>query len=130
MDTYGSRSLPVGGVAVAMAADRVIAKARTIAAHQLECAEDDLELVDGELHVRGTPAEVDDPPGGGVRGLQRPRPARRHGAQPDGQVTYDPPNFVFPFGTHVAVVEVDEETGGSTWSTTRPSTTAASRSTR
>ena len=47
-----------------------------------------------------------------------------------GQVTYDPPNFTFPFGTHVAVVEVDEETAGSTSSTTRPSTTAASRSTR
>ena len=44
-------------------------------------------------------------------GLHRPRPARRHGAEPHGQVTYDPPNFAFPFGTHVAVVEVDTETG-------------------
>ena len=47
------------------------------------------------------------------------------------QVTYDPPNFVFPFGTHVAVVEVDEETGrGRAASTTSRSTTAAPRSTR
>ena len=53
MDTYGSRSLAVGGVAVAMAADKVIAKARAIAAHQLECAEDDLEFVGGELRVQG-----------------------------------------------------------------------------
>jgi aerobic carbon-monoxide dehydrogenase large subunit len=111
MDTYGSRSLPVGGVAVAMATDQVVAKARAIAAHQLECAEDDLELVGGELRVRGTPTRsmtlqavafeafsAHDLPDGMEPGLA-------------AQVTYDPPNFVFPFGTHVAVVEVDEDTG-------------------
>jgi aerobic carbon-monoxide dehydrogenase large subunit len=111
MDTYGSRSLPVGGVAVAMATDQVIAKARAIAAHQLECAEDDLELTDGELRVRGTPA----------RSMTLQAVAFEafsahdlpDGVEPNlsAQVTYDPPNFVFPFGTHVAVVEVDEETG-------------------
>ncbi len=112
MDTYGSRSLPVGGVAVAMAADEVVAKAKRLAAHQLECAEEDLELVDGELRVRGTPTKsmtlqavafeafsAHDLPDGMEPNLY-------------GQVTYDPPNFTFPFGTHVAVVEVDEETGG------------------
>ena len=111
MDTYGSRSLPVGGVAVAMATDEVIVKARRIAAHQLECAEEDIELVDGELRVRGTPTKAmtlqavafeafsaHDLPDGVEPNLQ-------------GQVTYDPDNFTFPFGTHVAVVEVDEETG-------------------
>jgi aerobic carbon-monoxide dehydrogenase large subunit len=111
MDTYGSRSLPVGGVAVGMASDAVLAKARLIAAHQLECAEDDLDLVDGSLQVRGTPTKAmtlqeiafeaftaHNLPDGMEPNLQ-------------GQVTYDPPNFVFPFGTHVAVVEVDEETG-------------------
>jgi carbon-monoxide dehydrogenase large subunit len=111
MDTYGSRSLPVGGVAVAMATDEVIAKARSIAAHQLECAEDDLELVDGELRVRGTPTKS--------MTLQAVAfEAFSAHDLPDGmepnlsaQVTYDPPNFVFPFGTHVAVVEVDEDTG-------------------
>jgi aerobic carbon-monoxide dehydrogenase large subunit len=111
MDTYGSRSLPVGGVAVAMAADQVLAKARRIAAHQLECAEEDLELVDGELRVRGTP----------TRAMTLQAVAFEaftahdlpDGMEPTlfGQVTYDPPNFTFPFGTHVAVVEVDEETG-------------------
>ncbi len=111
MDTYGSRSLPVGGVAVAMATDRVIAKARTIAAHQLECAEDDLELVEGELRVRGTP----------TRSMTLQAVAFEafsahdlpDGVEPNltAEVTYDPPNFVFPFGTHVAVVEIDEDTG-------------------
>ncbi|MGH9211951.1 MAG: xanthine dehydrogenase family protein molybdopterin-binding subunit [Acidimicrobiales bacterium] len=111
MDTYGSRSLPVGGVAVAMAADEVLAKARLIAAHQLECAEDDLELVEGELRVRGTPTTA--------MTLQAVafEAFTAHdlpdGVEPNlvGQVTYDPPNFTFPFGTHVAVVEIDEETG-------------------
>ena len=111
MDTYGSRSLPVGGVAVAMATDQVIAKARAIAAHQLECAEDDLELVDGALRVRGTPTKA-------MTVQEVAFEAFSAHDLPDGidpglaaQVTFDPPNFVFPFGTHVAVVEVDEETG-------------------
>jgi aerobic carbon-monoxide dehydrogenase large subunit len=111
LDTYGSRSLPVGGVAVGMATDKIIEKAKAIAAHQLEAAEDDIELVDGQLQVRGTPSRA------------MPIQATAFEAftahnLPDGmepnltaQVTYDPPNFVFPFGTHVAVVEVDEETG-------------------
>jgi carbon-monoxide dehydrogenase large subunit len=111
LDTYGSRSLAVGGVAVAMATDEVVAKARTIAAHQLECAEDDLELVDGVLRVRGTPTRA--------MTLQAvAMEAFTAHNLPDGvdpnlaaQVTYDPPNFVFPFGTHVAVVEIDEDTG-------------------
>jgi carbon-monoxide dehydrogenase large subunit len=112
MDTYGSRSLPVGGVAVAMAADAVIEKARAIAAHQLEAAEDDIEFAGGELSVRGTPARS--------MSLQEVAfEAFKSHNLPDGMepnliadVHYDPPNFVFPFGTHVAVVEIDEETGG------------------
>jgi carbon-monoxide dehydrogenase large subunit len=111
LDTYGSRSLAVGGVAVGMAADEVLAKARSIAAHQLECAEDDLEFVDSEFRVRGTPTRA--------MALQAVafEAFTAHnlpdGVEPTlvGQVTYDPPNFTFPFGTHVAVVEIDTETG-------------------
>jgi aerobic carbon-monoxide dehydrogenase large subunit len=111
LDTYGSRSLPVGGVAIAMATDQIIAKAKAIAAHQLEAAEDDLDLQAGELSVRGTPSKA--------MPLQAVAFEAFTGHNlPDGlepnlsaTVTYDPPNFVFPFGTHVAVVEVDEETG-------------------
>jgi aerobic carbon-monoxide dehydrogenase large subunit len=112
MDTYGSRSLPVGGVAVAMATDRVLDKARQIAAHQLECAEDDLELVDGELRVKGTPTKAMTLQAVAFEAFSAHN--LPDGMEPNlvGEVTYDPPNFVFPFGTHVAVVEVDEETGG------------------
>jgi carbon-monoxide dehydrogenase large subunit len=112
LDTYGSRSLAVGGVALGTAADQVLDKARKIAAHQLEAAEHDLEFVDGELRVKGTPTKA--------MTLQAVafEAFTAHNLPDDmepnlvGQVTYDPPNFVFPFGTHVAVVEVDEETGG------------------
>ncbi|MGH9138179.1 MAG: xanthine dehydrogenase family protein molybdopterin-binding subunit [Acidimicrobiales bacterium] len=111
MDTYGSRSLAVGGVALAQACDRVLDKARRIAAHQLECAEDDLEFVEGEFRVKGTPSKAM------AIGAVAFEAFTAHNL-PDGlepnlaeTATYDPPNFTFPFGTHVAVVEVDEETG-------------------
>jgi carbon-monoxide dehydrogenase large subunit len=111
MDTYGSRSLAVGGVAVAMATDKVIEKAKTIAAHQLECAEDDLELIGPEMRVRGTPSKAMTVQAVAFEAFTAHN--LPDGVEPNlsAQVTYDPPNFVFPFGTHVAVVEVDEETG-------------------
>jgi carbon-monoxide dehydrogenase large subunit len=112
LDTYGSRSLAVGGVAISMACDKVIDKAREIAAHQLEANPDDLEFAAGSFAVKGSPDKVmaiqevafsaftaHDLPDGVEPNLQE-------------QVTFDPENFVFPFGTHVAVVEVDTETGG------------------
>ncbi|MGH9015594.1 MAG: xanthine dehydrogenase family protein molybdopterin-binding subunit [Acidimicrobiia bacterium] len=111
LDTYGSRSVAVGGTAVWKACDKVIDKARAIVAHQMEAAEDDLELVDGEFRVRGTPAKS-------MPLAQVAFEAFTAHNLPDGlepnleaQATWDPPNFTFPFGVHVAVVEVDEETG-------------------
>ena len=84
----------------------------TIAAHQLECAEDDLEFVDGELRVKGTPTKAMTLQAIAFEAFTAHN--LPDGMEPNlvGQVTYDPPNFVFPFGTHVAVVEIDEETGG------------------
>ncbi|MGH9185167.1 MAG: xanthine dehydrogenase family protein molybdopterin-binding subunit [Acidimicrobiales bacterium] len=115
LDTYGSRSLAVGGVAAAMAADKVLAKARSIAAHQLEVAEDDLEFTGGEFRVKGTPSAAMT-----IQALAFEAFSAHN--LPDGmepnlaeQVTYDPPNFTFPFGTHIAVVEIDEETGAVRW---------------
>ena len=111
LDTYGSRSLPVGGVAIAMACDKVIDKARKIAAHQLEANEADLDFAGGVFSVRGSADRA------------MPLAAVAFGAftahnLPDGvepnleaQVTYDPPNFSWPFGTHICTVEVDTETG-------------------
>lgn len=111
MDTYGSRSLAVGGTAVHLAAERVIDKARLIAAHQLEAAPDDLDFADGSFSVRGSPdraVTIQDVAGAAFVAHDLPE-----GVEPNlsAEVTFDPPNFVFPFGTHVAVVEIDGETG-------------------
>ncbi len=111
MDTYGSRSLSVGGTAVYLATERVIEKAMKIAAHQMEVAEEDLEYVAASFRVKGSPEQ------------QLPLAAIAFEAftahnLPDGlepnleaSISWDPPNFTFPNGTHIAVVEVDEETG-------------------
>ena len=111
MDTYGSRSLAVGGTAVAMATDKVIDKARTIAAHQLEVAEDDLEFANGTFSVKGTPDKAI--PIQGIAFAAFTGHNLPDGLEPNlrAEASFDPPNFVFPFGTHVCVVEVDEETG-------------------
>jgi carbon-monoxide dehydrogenase large subunit len=111
MDTYGSRSLPVGGVAIAMACDRVIDKARQIAAHQLEAAADDLQFSGGVFSVEGSPDK--EMPLAAVAFEAFTAHDLPDDLEPtlEAQVTYDPPNFSWPFGCHVCVVEVDEETG-------------------
>jgi len=111
MDTYGSRSLAVGGMALYHASQKIVAKARRIVAHQLEVAEDDLEFADGSFSVKGSP---DRSMGIAAAAFQA------HAAHnlPDGMepgleeaATYDPANFSWPGGAHAAVVEVDTETG-------------------
>ncbi len=111
LDTYGSRSLSVGGVAVAIATDRVIAKAKAIAAHQLEIAEEDLEFRDGAFTAKGTPERS--MPLGAVAFEAFTAHNLPDGLEPNLEASshFDPPNFTFPFGTHVCVVEVDTETG-------------------
>jgi carbon-monoxide dehydrogenase large subunit len=111
LDTYGSRSLAVGGVAISMALDRVVDKARAIAAHQMEAAEEDLEFEQGAFTVRGSPDHS--MPLAAVAFEAFTAHNLPDGMEPnlEAQVTYDPPNFSWPFGTHICVVEVDEETG-------------------
>ena len=111
MDTYGSRSLPVGGVAVSMACDKVIDKAKQIAAHQMEANVDDLEFVDGSFRVAGSPDR--EMPLAAIAFAAFTAHDLPDGLEPnlEAQVTYDPPNFSWPFGTHICVVEVDVETG-------------------
>jgi carbon-monoxide dehydrogenase large subunit len=112
LGTYGSRSLSIGGVAAAHAAEKIAAKCREIVAHNLEADASDIELRDGRFSLRGDPeqgmtlAEV-----AGCAYIDATK-------MPDGMelgleqsLIYDPSNFVFPFGTHVCVVDVDAETG-------------------
>ncbi len=109
-NTYGSRSLATGGEAVAKASDKVVAKVKAIVAAELEAAPEDIEVSGGKFSVRGSPdkglslAEV-----AGVAYIG----AVPEGMEPGLEETtfYDPENFVFPFGAHACVVDVDPETG-------------------
>lgn len=111
LDTYGSRSLAVGGIALVQACEKVLAKARPVAAHLLECAPDDLEFTDGAFRVRGTPGAqktIADCALGVFAAHDLP-----DGTEPtlDAEAVYDPQNFSYPHGTHLCAVEVDTETG-------------------
>jgi len=113
LDTYGSRSLAIGGMAVLAAADKVIEKARPLAAQLLEANADDLEYAGGRFGVRGTEA-------GMTLGELAFAVFQGHkldgGAELslDADATLDPDTFSFPHGTHLCAVEVDTETGGVT----------------
>ncbi|MEU0533793.1 xanthine dehydrogenase family protein molybdopterin-binding subunit [Amycolatopsis tolypomycina] len=110
LDTYGSRSLVVGGIAVVKAAEKVIAKAKPIAAHLLECAEDDLEFTGGKFTVKGTDTSTTM---GDVALATFFAHNLPDGIEPslDSDATFDPENFSFPHGTHLCAAEVDTETG-------------------
>ena len=109
--TYGSRSAAVGGSAVVTAVRKVRDKAQKIAAHLLEAREEDLEYVGGQFQVKGS---ADKAVSFGDIALQA-HLAHNYPAdlEPGLEATafYDPSNFVYPFGTHIAVVEVTPETG-------------------
>ena len=111
MDTYGSRSVSVGGVALHFAMEKIKSKARTIAAHELEVAEDDLEWGDGAFRVKGAPDKAKTIPEIAVSAWHAH--ALPDGTEPHLNATavYDPPNFTWPGGAHICVVEVDTETG-------------------
>jgi carbon-monoxide dehydrogenase large subunit len=111
MDTYGSRSLAVGGQAVKKAADNLIEKARVIAAHQLECSPGDLEFADGQFTVKGDPEKAQ--PLAAVAFEAFTAHNLPDGVEPtlQGEATVDPEDFSYPHGTHLAAMEVDTETG-------------------
>jgi carbon-monoxide dehydrogenase large subunit len=109
LGTYASRSTPVAGAATAIAARKIQAKARKIAAHLLEANEDDLDWVPGKFSVKGSPdrfktiqeiafAAYTNHPEGMEAGLEAVN-------------YYDPPNLTFPFGSYICVVDIDKGTG-------------------
>jgi carbon-monoxide dehydrogenase large subunit len=109
--TYGSRTTVVGGNACLLAARKVLDKARKLAAHLLEAAEADVVYEGGRFYVRGSPDRA--------RTFQEVTLQAYlawnlpQGMEPGLEASsfYDPPNFTYPFGAHVCVVEVDEESG-------------------
>ncbi len=111
MDTYGSRSLAVGGQAIKLAAERLVEKARIIAAHQLECSAADLEFIEGSFRVKGDPEKAQ--PLGAVAFAAFTAHDLPDGVEPtlQAEATVDPEDFSYPHGTHLAAMEVDTETG-------------------
>lgn len=110
--TYGSRTTAVGGGAVTVAARRIVDKAQKIAAHMLEAAERDLRFEGGRFFVEGAPGRAKTFQEVTLQAyLAWSLPT---GMEPGLEATafYDPPNFTYPFGTHLCAVEVDAETGG------------------
>ncbi len=110
MGTYGSRSLAVGGSAIIKSVEKVLEKGAKIAAHKLEAAEEDLEYAEGKWTVKGTDKSISF---GDVSLTAYVPHDYPEGVEPglDFSSFYDPTNFTYPFGTHIAVVEVDADTG-------------------
>jgi aerobic carbon-monoxide dehydrogenase large subunit len=111
MGTYGSRSVAVGGESVARAAEKVQDKAKRIVAHLLEAAPEDIEVSGDRFAVRGSPDK-------GMALAEVSAAAYVPENLPDGMepgleetTFYDPENFVYPFGAHACIVDVDAETG-------------------
>ena len=110
--SFGSRSAAVGGGAIHMSTQKIKEKAKKLAAHILEASEEDIEFEDGKLFVRGAPTEgktiqeialasyyyTEDIPEGMEPGME-------------AMSFFDPKNFTWPGGTHIAVVEIEEATG-------------------
>jgi carbon-monoxide dehydrogenase large subunit len=110
MGTYGSRSLAVGGSAIVKSLDKIIEKGAKIAAHKLEASEEDLEFAEGKWTVKGTDKSI---AFGDVALTAYVPHDYPEGVEPgmDFSSFYDPANFTYPYGAHVAIVEVDKDTG-------------------
>jgi len=114
MGTYGSRSLAVGGSALVKAMDKIIAKGKKIAAHLLEASDADIEFKDGKFTVAGTDRSKTF--GDVALAAYVPHNYPLDVLEPglDETAFYDPKNFTFPGGCHVAEVEIDPDTGVTT----------------
>ena len=109
LGTYASRSTPVAGAALAMAARRVRERGRKVAAHLLEASEADVEWKDYKFSVKGVPGKSVTMQEVAFAAYTNPGPDNEPGLE--ATYYYDPPNLTFPFGAYVAVVDVDRETG-------------------
>jgi aerobic carbon-monoxide dehydrogenase large subunit len=111
LDTYGSRSLAIGGVAVVNACEKVLDKAKRAAAHLMEASEQDIEFANGSFSVRGVAESA--MPIQDIAFAVNLAHNLPDGMEPslDSDATFDPENFSYPHGTHLCAVEVDTETG-------------------
>lgn len=110
MGTYGSRSLAVGGSAIMKGIEKVIEKGAKIAAHKLEASVEDIAFAEGKWTVKGTEKSISF---GDVALTAYVPHDYPEGLEPgmDFSSFYDPANFTYPFGAHIAIVEIEKETG-------------------
>jgi carbon-monoxide dehydrogenase large subunit len=111
MGTYGSRSLAVGGTAMVKAMDKVIAKGKKIAAHLMEASVDDIEFKDGRFSVAGTDRSKTLTDISLAAYVPHNYPIEELEPGLDETAFYDPKNFTFPAGCHIAEIEIDKDTG-------------------
>jgi len=112
--TFGSRGTAVGGAALKIAVDVIKSKAVAIAAHQWEASPADVEYRDGKITIKGDPSKTMTTAEAGFLAFMGDKlpPGMEPGL--DATRRFEPPNFVYPFGTHICVVEVDPQTGQTT----------------
>lgn len=110
MGTYGSRSLAVGGSAIIKSIEKIVEKGKKIAAHKMEASADDIDFAQGKFTVKGTDKSLSF---GDIALTAYVPHVYPKDLEPglDFSSFYDPANFTYPFGCHIAVVEVDKETG-------------------
>ncbi|HEY9287444.1 MAG TPA: xanthine dehydrogenase family protein molybdopterin-binding subunit [Candidatus Dormibacteraeota bacterium] len=113
MDTYGSRSTALDGNAVHISAMKVQEKAKKIAAHLLEAAEADVVYENGKAFVKGSPSKSITIQEIAMAAFQTNRIPKGMEGGLEATTFFDPTNFVWPFGCHIAVVEVDADTGAT-----------------
>ena len=111
MGTYGSRSLAVGGTAIVKALDKVVSKAKKIAAHLLEASVNDIEFKDGKFTVVGTDKSKTFGEIALTAYVPHNYPLEELEPGLEENAFYDPKNFTFPGGCHIAEVEIDPDTG-------------------
>ncbi len=109
LGTYASRSTPTSGAATAMAARKILEKARKIAGHLLEVSAEDLEWEPGKFYVKGAPSKAKTIQEIAFAAYTNIPPGLEAGLE--AVHYYDPPNLTFPFGTYVCVVDLDKGTG-------------------
>ena len=109
LGTYASRSTPVAGAATAMAARKILDKAKKIAAHLLEASEEDIEYEVGKFFVKGSPDNVKTIQDIAFAAYTNFPPEIEAGLEAVSY--YDPPNLTFPFGSYICVVDIDSATG-------------------
>jgi carbon-monoxide dehydrogenase large subunit len=109
--TYGSRTTAVGGAALILATRKVRDKAKIIAAHLLEAAVEDMDYADGRFFVKGSPDKAKTIQEVALMAHVAWNMPKDTEAGLEASCFYDPPNFAYPFGSHLALVEVEPETG-------------------